>query len=45
MVNNITLERDFTTEMRDLGILFDSKLTFGPHIDSVVVKANRALGM
>ena len=43
MVNNITLER--VTEMRDLGILFDSKLTFGPHIDSVVVKANRALGM
>ena len=44
-VNNITLER--VTEMRDLGILFDSKLTFGPHIntDSVVGKANRALGM
>jgi len=31
--------------MRDLGILFDSKLTFGPHIDSAVGKANRALGM
>ena len=42
-VNNITLER--MTEIRDLGILFDSKLTFGPHIDSVVGKANRALGM
>ena len=42
-VNSIILER--VTEMRDLGILFGSKLTFGPHIDSVVRKANRALGM
>lgn len=42
-VNNITLER--VTEIRDLGILLDSKLTFGPHIDSVARKANCALGM
>lgn len=42
-VNNATLERVF--EMRDLGVVLDSKLTFGPHIDSVVGKANRALGM
>ena len=42
-INNVTLDR--VTEMRDLGILLDSKLTFGPHIDNVVGKANRALGM
>ena len=33
------------SEMRDLGVIVDSKLNFGPHIDSVVGRANRALGM
>ena len=32
-------------EIRDLGILLDSKLTFGPHVDNVAAKANRALGV
>ena len=31
--------------MRDLGVLLDSKLTFGPHVDGVVRCANRALGL
>ena len=30
--------------MRDLGVLMDSKLTFGPHVDGIVRCANRALG-
>ena len=30
--------------IRDLGVLLDSKLTFGPHVDRVVRCANRALG-
>ena len=31
--------------MRDLGVILDSKLTFSPHIDSVIGRANRALGV
>ena len=31
--------------MRDLGVILDEKLTFGPHIDSVISKANRSLGL
>ena len=31
--------------MRDLGVMLDSKLTFSPHVDSVVSKARRALGV
>ena len=31
--------------MRDLGVPTDSKLTFRPHVDSVVRGANRALGV
>ena len=42
-VNHSALER--VSEIRDLGIILVSKLTFGPHIDGVVGKANRALGM
>ena len=38
-----TLERRFET--RDLGIILDAKLTFAPHVDSVVSKANRMLGL
>ena len=33
------------TEMRDLGVLIDSKLTFAEHINVTVRKANRALGL
>ena len=42
-VNHSALER--VSEIRDLGIIQDSKLTFGPHIDGVVGRTNRALGM
>ena len=31
--------------MRDLGVLLDSKLTFGDHVEHTVRKANRALGL
>ena len=32
-------------QMRDLGVKLDSKLTFAPHVDEVVAKANRMLGL
>ena len=32
-------------KIRDLGVILDTKLTFGPHIDQTVIKANRALGV
>ena len=38
-----SLER--VSEMRDLGIVLDEKLTFANHIDFTVRKANRALGL
>ena len=41
-IGNITLNR--VSEMRDLGVILDSKLTFASHIDDVVGRANRALG-
>ena len=43
VVHGVTLER--VSVMRDLGVLLDSKLTFGPHVDGVVRCANRALGL
>ena len=42
VIHDTPLER--VSVMRDLGVLFDSKLIFGPHVDSVVC-ANHALGM
>ena len=42
-INNVTLDR--TSEMRDLGVVLDSKLTFASHIDDIAGKANRALGI
>ena len=32
-------------QTRDLGVILDSKLTFLPHIDATVAKANRMLGL
>ena len=32
-------------KIRDLGVILDTKLTFGPHVDQTVTKANRALGV
>ena len=43
VIDGTTIER--VTVMRDLGVLVDVKLTFGPHVDSVVLKASRALGL
>ena len=37
------LER--VSEVRDLGVMLDSKLTFAAHISQTVCKANRALGI
>ena len=39
---NTALEH--VNSIRDLGVTLDTKLTFGPHIQSIVMKANRALG-
>lgn len=33
------------SEVRDLGVLLDSKLTFSAHISNTICKANRALGV
>ena len=43
LINGVAIER--LTEMRDLGVLLDEKLTFGSHVDNTVKKANRALGL
>ena len=42
-VGNTALEHVDT--IRDLGVILDSKLTFRPHIESTIKKANRALGL
>ena len=42
LVNSFPLQR--VAEVRDLGIVLDSKLTFSAHITSSITKANRALG-
>ena len=42
-IDSSSLQR--VTEVRDLGITLDSKLTFSAHINQTVSKANRALGM
>ena len=42
-IGDDTLER--VDKIRDLGVILDSKLTFGPHVDQTVKKANRALGV
>ena len=38
-------ELERVQEMRDLGVLIDKKLTFGAHVESVVKRGNRALGL
>ena len=42
-IDNSPLQR--VAEVRDLGIILDSKLTFSAHINSIVTKGNRALGL
>lgn len=41
-IANCRLTRD--TTVRDLGVLFDARLTFIPHIDGILGKANSMLG-
>ena len=41
-ISNATLVR--TSEIRDLGVTLDTKLTFAAHIDDTIGRANRALG-
>ena len=43
LIDGTAIER--VSVMRDLGVLLDEKLTFGPHIDSIVLKANKSLGL
>jgi len=38
-------ELEHVDQIRDLGVILDTKLTFGPQVDSSVKKANRALGV
>ena len=42
-INTIPLRH--VAEVRDLGIVLDTKLTFSAHVSSVVAKANRSLGL
>ena len=42
-IGGIELER--VRVMRDLGVLIDEKLTFADHVDAVVRRGNRALGL
>ena len=42
-INSSPLQR--VAEVRDLGIVLDTKLTFSAHISSIMSKANKALGL
>ena len=42
LINNVNINRVGT--VMDLGVLFDSELTFVPHIDNMVTKAYKVLG-
>ena len=39
------IQLDHVSEIRDLGVILDSKLTFAPHISNIVCRANRSLGL
>nr|CAI5828984.1 unnamed protein product [Callosobruchus analis] len=41
-INNVTLTR--ASQIKDLGVTFDKKLSFSTHIDNITSKANRSLG-
>ena len=36
---------EHVNQIRDLGVILDTKLTFGPHVHATVCQGNRALGM
>ena len=42
-IDSVELER--VSEIRDLGVTVDTKLTFAPHVSNIVSRANRALGL
>ena len=42
-IDGIALEN--VKSIRDLGVIFDQKLTFADHVNSIVAKSNRALGL
>ena len=42
-INGVPLEN--VSEMRDLGVIIDSKLTFSAHISRAICQANKALGV
>ena len=42
-IDSVELER--VSEIRDLGVTVDAKLTFAPHVSNIVSRANRALGL
>ena len=44
-VNNGVTEINKCTEEKDLGVIFDQKLSFDAHIQSIIKKANRNLGI
>ena len=41
-LNNVNLKRP--TTFRDLGVIFDQKLTFAAHMNAIVLEANRTYG-
>ena len=41
-INDTELEH--VPEMRDVGVILDTKLTFAAHISHIVSRANRSLG-
>ena len=42
-VDGVILER--RTQVRDLGVILDLKLSFACHVDATVLKAKRMLGL
>ena len=38
-------ELEHVSEVKDLGVTLDTKLTFAPHVSDIVSRANRALGL
>lgn len=41
-INNVKLEK--VSIIRDLGVIFDSKLTFRPQYDNILIKSSRMMG-
>ena len=39
------IDLEHVEEIRDLGVIIDRRLTFAPHVDCIVRRGNRALGL